>query len=236
MPSKPVPSYPLQLALQATAAIIRVNGYVSKKVSAETGAKPTSEILGAWLKSPDTSTPTIEDADVSEAASAEAWLTKLLSDLGQIKNPDSFSQSLSHLLLGGYRNVDSGFITKSDFGFVACVYPSMSREIVRKKNKDNAAADAENSEYIGTLKSRGEFFVKLLTKQYSNQIGCYIYKIKDRKGNLGVFFSSDSSMAENGECFLAKMTPKRHSVNNYHGGKETVFNRVKIVQNVGAAG
>ena len=68
---------------------------------------------------------------------------------------------------------------------------------------------------------------------YSDNVGCYIYKVKDRKGNLGVFFSSDGDLASVDDCFLAKMTPKRQSVSDYHGGKETVFNRVKVLQNVG---
>jgi hypothetical protein len=37
------------------------------------------------------------------------------------------------------------------------------------------------------------------------------------------------------DCFLARMTPKRHAVSSYHGGKETQFNRVKVLQNVGSA-
>ena len=110
----------------------------------------------------------------------------------------------------------------------------MDRAAGREKNKEAAKEAASTSEYIGKLKSRAEFFVKLVGKKYNDNIGCYIYNVKDQKGNLGVFFSSDADLAKVDDCFLAKMTPKRHSVNNYHGGKETVFNRVKVVQNVGA--
>ena len=86
---------------------------------------------------------------------------------------------------------------------------------------------------MGKIKKRADFFVKLVGKNYSDNVGCYIYKVKDRKGNLGVFFSSDGDLAKVDDCFLAKMTPKRQGVSDYHGGKETVFNRVKVLQNVG---
>jgi hypothetical protein len=125
-------------------------------------------------------------------------------------------------------------IAKSDFGFVACVYGTMDRAAGREANRAEATESASSSEYMGSVKKRAEFFVKLIGKKYSDNIGCYIYNVRDRKGNLGVFFSNDSSLADINECFLAKMTPKRHSVNVYHGGKETVFNRIKVVENVGA--
>jgi hypothetical protein len=110
----------------------------------------------------------------------------------------------------------------------------MEREAGREKNKEVAKEAASTSQYIGSLKRRAEFFVKLIRKDCSVRGGFYIYNIMDRTGNLGVFFSSDADLAGIGECFLAKMTPKSHHYSNYHGGKETVFNRVKVVQNVGA--
>ena len=60
----------------------------------------------------------------------------------------------------------------------------------------------------------------------------------DQKGNLGVIFGNeledaDGRVVVDGDCFLARMTPKRHSISEYHRGKETIFNRVKILQNVG---
>jgi hypothetical protein len=225
---KPGETYPLELALEAAAAIIRTHGYTSKKDFITSGRQPTSITLGIWLKSPATIAPGIEAADTVVAQDALVWLQGRAST-GYASESD-FERSMRMLTIGGYRNVAPGMITKSDFGFVACVYATMDREANRKKNKKAAS----NSDYIGSLKKRAEFFVKLVGKTYSDNVGCYIYKVKDRKGNLGVFFSNDSDMANVGECFLAKMTPKRHSVSDYHGGKETVFNRVKVVQNVGA--
>ena len=235
MAKKPVQTYPLELALEAAAAIIRTHGYISKKASAESGRQPTAVTLGTWLNSPSSTAPVTEDADRTAAAEAMVWLDALAAGGTLGAAGTSFDASMASLSVGGYRKVAPGMITKSDFGFVACVYSTMEREGLREAKKAEAKEAASTSDFIGKLKKRAEFFVKLVGKNYSNNVGCYIYKIKDRKGNLGVFFSSDSDLAEVDDCFLAKMTPKHHGVNNYHGGKETVFNRVVVVQNVGKA-
>jgi hypothetical protein len=231
MVKKPVPTYPLELALEYTAGIIRQYGYVSKKDASQSGKKPTSDILRTLLTGPEVA---ITQDDGVKAQVALAWLTALAPSTAGAAGT-SFDASMASLTVGGYRNVVPGMITKSDFGFVACVWATMEREVNWKKKQEEIKVASANSDYIGSLKKRAEFFVKLVGKKYSDNVGCYIYNVKDRRGNLGVFFSSDSDLAEVNDCFLAKMTPKRHSVNNYHGGKETVFNRVKVLDNVGRA-
>jgi len=228
---KPVPTYPLELALKYAAFIIREQGYTSKKDAQITGGSSTSDILNTWFTASACRGTLQEDSE--KAQEALVWLQGKANITGYASESD-FDRSMRMLTIGGYRNVAPGMITKSDFGFVACVYSTMERAAGREKNKEVVKEAASTSEYIGKLKSRAEFFVKLVGKKYSDNIGCYIYNVKDQKGNLGVFFSSDADLAKLEDCFLAKMTPKRHSVNNYHGGKETVFNRVKVVQNVGA--
>jgi len=233
-------TYDLKLALVYTSAIIRSIGYVSKKRSADAdaypqgaGPPPTSQVLARWLKAnPDEVAVQVKPEDTTRAIDAVVWLAKL-SPLNE------FYQSLKNLTSGGYMSKGSpGEITKSDFGFVACVFETMAREESKKKARQVAEEKGLLSkEYIGEIKKRGDFFVKLLRVNYNNNLGCHIYNVKDRKGNLGLFFSSDSP-ADLGlaleDCFLARMTPKRHSVSNYHGGKETVFNRIKVLENVGS--
>lgn len=231
MAHKSVPTYPLELALEYAAGIIRVEGYISKKNATEY-KHSTAHSLGLWLNNPTTLPPHQEDA--AKAKEALAWLNAL-THKGPTAHESDFDRSIRLLPQGGYRGVDPSMITKSDFGFVACVYATMDRAAGREMKMAEAKESASTSEYMGSVKTRAEFFVKLIGKTYSDNAGCYIYKVKDRKGNLGVFFSSDSSMAEVNECFLAKMTPKRHSVSDFHGGKETVFKRVKVVQNVGVS-
>lgn len=234
MARKPVETYPLELALKYAAFIIRKHGYTSKKDAQITGGSSTSDILETWFTASAWGCdPRQSQEDLEKAQEALVWLQGKANITGYASESD-FDRSMRMLTIGGYRNVAPGMITKSDFGFVACVYSTMDRAANREVKKAEAKESASASEYMGSVKKRAEFFVKLVQKTYSDNVGCYIYKVKDQKGNLGVFFSSDSAMAEVNDCFLAKMTPKRHSVSDYHGGKETVFNRVKVVQNVGS--
>ena len=226
-------SFPLLDALEATAAIIRVHGYISKKETAISGRQATAVTLGEWMKSPNTNSPVVGVADRRMAKIAVDWLADLAVSPKTGREND-FDMSMRGLVMGGYRKLAPGTICKSDFGFIACAYSTMERVNVRAVNQAEAKEAASTSEYMGSLKKRADFFVKLVGLNYSDNVGCYIYKIQDRKGNLGVFFSSDGDLAKVDDCFLAKMTPKRQGVSDYHGGKETVFNRVKVIQNVGA--
>ena len=235
-------TYDLKLALVYTSAIIRSIGYVSKKramdadsYSQGAGPVPTSQVLARWLKANPESgqvAAQLKPEDTTRAIDAVVWLAKL-------SPTNEFYQSLVNLNTGGYMSKASpGEITKSDFGFVACVFETMAREEIKKKARGKAEDEGMLSkEYIGEIKKRDDFFVKLLKVNYNASLGCHIYNVKDQKGNLGLFFSNDSP-ADLGlsldDCFLARMTPKRHTVSNYHGGKETVFNRIKILDNVGS--
>jgi len=235
-------TYDLKLALVYTSAIVRSLGYVSKKRSLDgsysqgAAPSPTSQVLGRWLKAnPDECAVQVKPEDTVRADAAMEWLTNL-------SPTNEFYQSLKNLVTGGYwgrgKKVNDGQITNSDFGFVACVFETMAREEIKKKERGKAEDEGMLSkEYIGKIKARDDFFVKLLRVNYNTSLGCHIYNVKDRKGNLGIFFSNDSpgDLGLNIEdCFLARMTPKRHSVSKYHGGKETVFNRIKVLENVGS--
>ena len=113
-------TYDLKLALVYTSAIIRNLGYVSKKRAMDgtsgSGATPTSQTLARWLKAnPDSVSVQVKPEDTVRADEALAWLAKL-------SPTNEFYQSLIKLNTGGYSSVDNGQITKSDFGFVACVF------------------------------------------------------------------------------------------------------------------
>jgi hypothetical protein len=53
------------------------------------------------------------------------------------------------------------------------------------------------------------------------------------EGNIGSFFSQKKFDISVDDCFVMKATPKRHIVSEWHGGKETQFNRVVITEVIG---
>jgi len=104
---------------------------------------------------------------------------------------------------------------------------------IQKKNMNSIIVD---SEYVGELEKRDEFFVKLMDK--INKDDYILYKCITREHNLCVFTKSINASpnfkVELGDCFLIKATPKSHVISQYDSGaKQTKFNRVAFIKNYG---
>lgn len=104
---------------------------------------------------------------------------------------------------------------------------------IQKKNMNSIIVD---SEYVGELEKRDEFFVKLIDK--INKDDYILYKCITREHNLCVFTKSINASpnfkVELGDCFLIKATPKSHVISRYDSGaKQTQFNRVAFIKNYG---
>lgn len=92
------------------------------------------------------------------------------------------------------------------------------------------------SDYIGVINQRETFFVKLTETLYISRLNSWVYNFVNRNGDFGVFFSKNAPgelAIEVGDCFVVKMTPKKQDISSFHKGKETVFNRIEIIENVG---
>lgn len=149
-----------------------------------------------------------------------------LLDWGREQKGSDFFRSLRDIL-------SKSELTASQFGFVACL-PNLKRmNEGREEKRKELESQTANSEWIGKERKRGEFFVKLTDKKYLNNYGSYLYNVVTREGNLGVFFNQNDLEVTEGDCFVMKATPKRHQVSRYHGGKETMFNRVVVQEVVG---
>ena len=89
-----------------------------------------------------------------------------------------------------------------------------------------------NSNFIGKLKQRDKFFVKLLKEMSKHEY--WIYKFITRDGSLGYFFKNDKLGVTQGECFLFKGTPISHEEDRYDKVPVTKFNRIAHVENYGS--
>ena len=91
-----------------------------------------------------------------------------------------------------------------------------------------------NSKYIGELKSRDNFFVKLLKETYLQTQNCFVYKFISRDGDLGFFFKGEKLDLTPGDCFMFKGTPIDHSEDRYDKVPITKFNRIAHIENHGS--
>jgi len=129
------------------------------------------------------------------------------------------------------------------------VDPSMIAEMIMHKYDkwDLHTQKFPHKEFLDKVKNslpmaergvRTEHFVKLVTKKVittgAPDLGYYLYKFYDRKGNLGVFFKQSNFDVEVGDCFLFKGTVVECENSQYDDNiMTTKFNRVLFISNYG---
>lgn len=101
----------------------------------------------------------------------------------------------------------------------------------------------KGSKYIGDLRKRGTFFIKLVTKLHKNEgdpnttqtvdSSYFVYKGITREGSLVLFFDSTDHPVEIGDCFLFEGYVKDHKICNYDKVPLTQMNRIKFLENHG---
>jgi hypothetical protein len=132
--------------------------------------------------------------------------------------------------------INKGEITIPQVAFLATLPNQKNVVDKREEKKEELSKDTASSNWVGTLRQRAEFFVKLTNKTWVERYGSYIYNIVTKEGNIGSFFSTNDFSLNVGDCFVMKATPKGHVVSSWHGGKETQFNRVVINEVIGQKG
>ena len=227
-------TYGIADLLEAAAAIVRIHGFVSKKIASIKGDIPTAQRLLDDCTGHISVVKNLEDADAAIVALKKLDELRRRRESGEVLN--SFEDNLSKMTTGGIADCEPGYLTEKDFPFLVCVFMNSEKNLPPIPT-NLTEQEVANSNWIGDIGKRDEFFVKLYETKRITSHNFTVYRVKDRNGNLGVFFSSDDANAfglEVDDCFLVKMTPKEHYFSKYHGGKETKFNRIKIIDNVGS--
>jgi hypothetical protein len=129
--------------------------------------------------------------------------------------------------------IQKGAVTLAQVAFLAPLPNQKKLVELREVEKQKQSANVETSDWFGKVGKRDKFFVKVTNKKYVANYDSYIYSVITRDENIGSFFSKKDFEVSVGDCILIKATPKRHIISNWHGGKETQFNRVVIEDNMG---
>ena len=105
----------------------------------------------------------------------------------------------------------------------------------REQQKQQIKEIYADSEYVGELKKREKFFLKVIERRQPST-GGYLYKCITRERNLVHFFSKHEFAIpiEIGDCVLVNATVVEHKKSKYdHDNKTTRINRVTIIENYG---
>ena len=108
-------------------------------------------------------------------------------------------------------------------------------------NPKKTEPEFQNSNFVGELKKRQKFFLKVHDIR-STQYGP-IYIMLNRNGDCLTFFNEPGYAGgdgrniprlKKGDCCTVMATPKTHTVNGYDGTKQTRISRVIVQSNKGS--
>jgi len=125
--------------------------------------------------------------------------------------------------------VKSNEVPTYDIGMIAALPKSYIRAVERDSVEKKQRELSDSSNFIGTVGDTVEFDIEILRKNYIERLGCDVINAKDTNSNLVVFFTGKGEQFENVSHATIKARVKRHQLSSQHGGKETVFNYVKVV-------
>lgn len=132
-------------------------------------------------------------------------------------------------------NKDDGQIPKNDIGYAVAMVP-VYRSMQKRSQFEE---EYGNSDYVGVVGKRKNFFIKLLEKKYLQSHDSYIYTFVDRRKNVvKTWVTMDKDEEWNmkvNDCVDLDGFVRVHEANKYTKIRETYINRVKIIENKGAA-
>jgi hypothetical protein len=150
----------------------------------------------------------------------------------------AYYSGLTFKALGGQINdferqilafINDGEVSSQNFGMIAALPKSYQRSIERDAVELEQRNLSDSSNFVGTVGSTIKVMITVMRKNYISKLGCDIVNAKDDQDNLVVFFTSKGDSFESDQKYNISARVKRHQMSNYHGGKETVVNYVKVV-------
>lgn len=127
--------------------------------------------------------------------------------------------------------VNSDTITHKDLGRVASFPNVYERKISQDAWEEREAELARNSEFVGEELSRAEFDVVIENVRYLSRTESYLICASESGKNIIKFFVHERKLEglTEGDTIKLQGYVKKQEVSKYHGGQETMLNRVKFV-------
>ena len=124
--------------------------------------------------------------------------------------------------------IKSDMVAANEFGIVASLPKSYFRSIERDGAEAEQRALSHDSQYIGRVGETVDIAIDVLRVNFIQKLNCSV--VNARAGNdLIVFFTNKADEFIGMKCGNIRGRVKRQQTSNYHGGKETVLNYVKVL-------
>jgi hypothetical protein len=127
--------------------------------------------------------------------------------------------------------VNRSTITHKELGRVASFPNVYERKISQEIWEERESELSRTSEYVGELHDRTEFQISIENVRYLSRTQSYLICGSESNCNIVKFFISEQKLnnIKQGDNIKVSCWIKKHDVSNYHGGKETLINRVKFL-------
>lgn len=144
-----------------------------------------------------------------------------------------FERKLTEFENNVLRFVNCDTVGKDQLGIAASLPNVYHSKLIADQWAEREFELGRTSNFVGTLKSRGVFSLKVeniryIAKTFSSLISC-----SESNANIVKFFSNNTSNLEKvsaGSYIIVTGYVKSHSISTYTGFKETMLNRIKIQQ------
>jgi hypothetical protein len=208
--------------LPLVAWIVREHGWVSRTAAREQGGKATADVAYDCLIDGRKAKTGVVQADLDEAAAAEAWAEGLSDDA-----VDAASGDYLHNLRAVAR---TGLVTHRTAGIAGSMVVAYQRAVARERERAARAARPKLNVHVGTVGERATFDVVLdYVTGFETQYGyTTVLKFRTAEGALIVWKASNTDLAraDVGKRYLVKGTVTKHD--EYKGEKQTMVSRCKV--------
>ncbi len=207
-------TYRLEKLLDAVAALIERDGWVSRKMSQTTGRPPTAEIALDWMLAnrPIEICPTAHHV----AVAALAWAKNLGSATSDLNDYELKIRAIAQQAIIGYAEVSLAA------SMIAAYRAALA------KTADQIHPNRP-SRPLGQVGERSTFTLTVIeTKDIETDDGIKVlHKFVDVGGNRAAWFASSDPHLEIGATYHLKATVVRHG--DFRGVAETILNRCRVL-------
>lgn len=220
--------------MSASCAVHRTNNGFIKTNDARVseGLVPNSKIMYDFLLGTDKPEKNkainervkVTDADITKATEIIEYL-KGLSFKALERNLTAFETNVLKLV------TTSGEVSKDQIGIAASLPKVFENKLDQDKWAIREAELVETSDYVGTQKSRCQLDnLTVENVRMIQSVGSYLVCCSQDNRNIVKFFSPDERLTPENVGSTINITAfvKSHQVSDFHGGKETMVNRVKF--------
>ena len=167
---------------------------------------------------------TITDEDKTFATEIIDYL-KGLSFKAMERNLTDFESNVLKL-------VSSESIDKTQIGIASSLPKVYNNKLEQDSWTAREGELARNSEHVGTVGQRSKFTIKIENIRQIASVGSNLYCATVLNSDNIIKFFGEHNIKVNDVINIGAYV-KGQDVSNYHGGKETMVNRIKIIENNG---